>query len=186
MKAHRKRANTPFYLNIIMPGLKQLCKCYLNTSLFFVRITSPAGACGITFSRFKAFVVEVTQINVFVHGICSRSFLYPTCSCVVIITFQLLYVPLRFDFHVFMCTEDWILFFYFSFIAVSYARIAIIHPRLLNCSLVNSKFTEDSKFQVKKRINEKKDQRKMDSCQLVLEIACGKGSINQANITQET
>lgn len=26
----------------------------------------------------------------------------------------------------------------------------------------------------------------MDSCQLVLEIACGKGSINQANITQET
>lgn len=39
-------------------------------------------------------------------------------------------------------------------------RIAIIHPRLLNCSLVNSKFTEDSRFQVEKRINEKKDQRK--------------------------
>lgn len=75
MKAHRKRANTPLYLNIIMPGLKQLCKCYLNTSLFFVRITSPAGACGITFSRFKAFVVEATQINHgMVHGIWANMF----------------------------------------------------------------------------------------------------------------
>ena len=110
--------------------------------------------------KVKAFVFEATQINLFVHGIWANMFKEFSLP-----NLQLCghYYSTALWFSCFHVQEDWILFFYFSFIAFSYARIAIIHPRkLLNCSLVNSKFTEDSKskFEVEKRINKKKDQRK--------------------------